>query len=386
VYLVSVIHSSSDSVERAASIHREILQLGVLILVAVAAFFLTRAVAANNREMSLRDAAEWYRRGQQAIGTGRVDEAIDSLRRATVRDRYDRRYVLALAQALALKGDDDAARSVLVTLRESAPEDPDINLQLARLAVARHDVTEALRFYHNALYAPWPNEQADARRRVRFELIRFLLTQDQGSRALSELLALSTDLPDDGPLHLEVAQLLTKAGDNGHALDQFQRALRLAPENGEDLAGAGRAAFQLGDYVLAATYLRRAPAEVAEVRTTRDLVDMVLSNDPLASRLGSAERRRRLVADFSFAQQRLGTCLEQRSGSPSTSDELALQSEARAFEGQLKPPAILEQDTIETGVDLIDRIEQHVIERCGPPAALDRALVLIGRQHRIEAP
>ena len=31
----------------------------------------------------------------------------------------------------------------------------------------------------------------------------------------------------------------------------------------------------------------------------------MLSNDPLANRLGSAERRRRLVADFSYAQERL---------------------------------------------------------------------------------
>jgi tetratricopeptide (TPR) repeat protein len=382
---VPVNHPSRDNVDRAASLHRELLQLGVLILVAVAAFFLTRGVAASNREMSLRDAAEWYRRGQQAIEGGRVDEAIDALRRATVRDRYDRRYLLALAQALALKGDDDGARSVLLTLRESAPEDPAINLQLARLAGARHDVTEALRFYHNALYAPWPSEQADARRGVRFELIRFLLTQAQTSRALSELLALSTDLPDDVRLRLEVARLFTTAGDNGHALDQFQRALRLDSENGAALAGAGQAAFKLGDYTLAGTYLRRAPAEMDEVRSTREVVDLVLSNNPLANRLGSAERRRRLIADFSYAQQRVSTCLEQHSGGHPTGDELALQSDAQAFADQMKPPAILEQDTIEAGVDLIDRLEQLVIQRCGPPSPLDRALILIGRQHRAEA-
>ena len=106
---------------------------------------------------------------------GKVDDAIDSLRRAAVRDRNDKRYALALAHALALNGEDDAARGALLTLRESAPEDPDINLQLARLAAGQPDVTDALRFYHNALYAPWPVDQADARRRVRFELIAFLL-------------------------------------------------------------------------------------------------------------------------------------------------------------------------------------------------------------------
>ena len=178
--------AADDVRERSALIHREILQVGVLLIVAVAAFFVTRAVAASNRDMSLRDAAEWYRRGQQQIEAGELDDAIDSFRRATVRDRDEKRYVLALAQALALKRDDDAARGVLLTLRESAPEDPDINLQLARLAAARQDVTEALRFYHNALYAPWPTEQADARRQVRFELIRFLLTHDQTGRAQSQ--------------------------------------------------------------------------------------------------------------------------------------------------------------------------------------------------------
>ena len=160
--LTSIDNTPRDAAERSALIHREMVQLGVLILVATAAFLLTRAVAASNRDMSLRDAAEWYRRGQQRSTAGGVDDAIDSFRRATVRDRDEKRYVLALARALALKRDDDAARGVLLTLRESAPEDPDINLQLARLAAARQDVTEALRFYHNALYAPWPAEQADA--------------------------------------------------------------------------------------------------------------------------------------------------------------------------------------------------------------------------------
>lgn len=375
--------ATSDAVGASALIHREIFQLSALVAVAMAAFFLTRAVAASNRDMRLRDAAEWYRQGQQALDAGRVDDAVDFLRRATVRDRDDTRYVLALARALALKPDDEAARSVLLTLRESAPEDPDINLQLARLAATRDDVTDALRFYHNALYAPWAADQADARRRVRFELVRFLLTHQQGSRALSELLALSTDLPDEVPLRLEAGQLFVSAGDNGHALDQFQRALRLAPENGDALAGAGQAAFQLGEYSAARTYLSRLSTDADEARNTRDVVDLVLSNDPLASRLGSAERRRRLIADASYAQQRLSSCLERSIGQP-TSDELVLQSEAQAFHDHVQTPAILEQDTVETGVDLIDRIERLVAQRCGPPTTLDQALVLIGRQHGAE--
>src|SRR6266700_3057139 len=88
---------SKQLTERATFIHHEIFQLGALILVAVAAFLVTRAVAASNRDMRARDAAEWFRRGQQAMQSGALDTAVEALRRATVRNREDRNYALALA-------------------------------------------------------------------------------------------------------------------------------------------------------------------------------------------------------------------------------------------------------------------------------------------------
>lgn len=378
-------HPSSATPERATLIHRELLQLGVLVLVAVAAFFVTRAVATNNRDMHRRNAAEWYRRGHQHIEAGRIDDATDAFRRATVGHRANKVYVLALARSLALKGDHDSARAVLLTLRESAPEDPEINLELARLAGARQDVSEALRFYQNTLYAPWSPDQTGTRRAVRFELIRFLLTHDQLGRAQSELLAATTDLPDDLAHHLEVAQLFADAGDDRRALTHFEHALRLAPDDGKALAGAGQTAFRLAQYSLAQRYLRRAPANEEGVQDARAVVDVLLSRDPLAARIGSTERRRRLAANFSYAQQRLTTCLAQRTGGPSGGDEVTLQSELQSFEGQLKPRATLDQDAVESGVDLIDRVERYVVQRCGPPSALDRALLLIGRRPGAES-
>jgi Flp pilus assembly protein TadD len=367
----------------AAFIHREIYQLVLLAIVAIAAFVLTRAVAASNRGMSLRDAAEWYRRGESANATGDLDAAVDAFRRATVKNRNNKPYELALAGALMRKHDDDGARSVLLALRETAPEDPDVNLELARLAAGSHDVTGALRFYHNALYAPWPSEQADARRQVRFELIAFLLTHDQSPRAISELLAVSTDLPDDVGLRLQTARLFAQVGDAGHALDQFQQALRLAPGNSEALGGAGLSAFALGNYGLARSYLHQVADGPQDVVTTREVVDAVLSNDPLANRLGATERRRRLAANFTYAQDRLASCLEQYGALP-TGDGPALLSEVQAFEPRLMP-SVLEQDVVEMGADLVDRIERLVVQRCGMPTTLDRALVLIGRQHGGEA-
>ena len=377
--------AADDVRERSALIHREFLQVGVLLIVAVSAFVLTRAVAASNRDMSVRDAAEWYRRGQEQIDGRKLDDAVDSFRRAAVRDRGEKRYALALAGALTLTRDYDAARAELLTLRESAPEDPDINLQLARLAAERQDVTEALRYYRNALYAPWPPEQIDVRRQVRFELVRYLLTHDQTSRAQAELLALETDLPDDAALRLETARLFASASDFGHALEQFQRALSLAPENADALAGAGQAAFHLGNYPLAQTYLRRAPGQTDDVGRTREIVDLILSNDPLASRIGSTERLTRLVADLTHAQERLNGCSAAIVDEQPGDEAPTLRRDADAFADAVRRAKSVDQDTVEAGMDIITRIERHVTERCGPPTALDQALILIGRQHGADA-
>src|SRR5262249_17407043 len=157
----------------------------------------------------------------------------------------------------------------LLTLREAAPEDAEINLALARLASQRQDVTEALRFYHSTLYAPWPADAAEERREVRFELIDFLLRHEQGGRALAELLAASADLPARAAAHVRVGQLFARAGGARHALDQYERALHSAPADRVALAGAGTSAFSLGDFQLARSYLHRAPDDIDDVTRTR---------------------------------------------------------------------------------------------------------------------
>jgi tetratricopeptide (TPR) repeat protein len=378
---MSADRTTDDADRTAAFIHRELLQLVALFVVAIATFFVTRALAANNRAMSLRDGKEWYQRGQRAAAAGRLDEAVDALRRAAVRDRTDKNYVLALARALALNHDDEAARGVLIALRDAAPEDAEVNLELARLAAERQDIPEALRFYHNALYAPWPADQAAARREIRFELIRFLLGHGQSSRAAAELLAVSADLPERAAEHQQVARLFSEAGDDDHALQQFQHALKLRPDAPEALAGAGRSAFRLGKYALARAYLRQAPVEVADVAGMRDIVTLVLARDPLANRIGSGERRRRLLADLTYARERATACAGQRPSSGGTAAASSIREAAEALDHQLKASTALEQDSVEAGVDLVYRLTRAAAEACGPPTALDQALILIGREH-----
>jgi Tfp pilus assembly protein PilF len=367
--------------DRARFIHRELIQLIGLVIVAVAAFSLTRAVAASNREMSLRDAAEWHRRGQLALGAGRVDEAIDDFRRAVVRNRTDKEYLLALARALARTHDDDAARAVLVALRESASEDAEVNLELARLAARGPDVAEAVRYYRNALYAPWAADSGDARRQVRMELIQFLLAHDQAGRALPELLAAAADLPDQAAAHLQLAGLFERAGDDGRALDHFERALTLSPDDGAALAGAGLSAFRLGRYVQARAFLLRAPTDVDGVSVAREIVEHVIADDPLAARIGSRERRRRVTSDLDYVRGRMAACMSAQTSSSPAEADAALEQEAKAFADELEHTSSLDQDTIEAGVDLVDRIARRIVSVCEAPAPRDRAMILIGREH-----
>jgi tetratricopeptide (TPR) repeat protein len=365
-------------------IHREIPQLCCLIIIAVAAFFLTRAVAASNLDMRMRDAAEWYRKGQEALATGRVDAAVDALRRAAVRDRARKAYVLGLARALARNNQADAARGALLALRESAPEDPDVNLELARLSAGARSVDAAIRYYHHALYAPWGAEQNEQRRGVRIELIRFLLEHQQTSRASAEVLALANDLPDDAPHHVEAAQLFDAVGDHARAVDQYDRVLRLDPHNDDARSGAGLASFRLGRYASAFRYLRSGTLRTDEARHARIVSELVLTRDPLADRIGSAERRRRLGDNLRYAETRLADCVS-RPNAPADEQDAKRLADLRDAMARLKRERF-DQDAIESAADLVDRAERGVAQRCGPPAPLDEALMLIGRQHGSSAP
>ena len=229
-------------------------------------------------------------------------------------------------------------------------------------------------------------EPASSRRpaaQLRVELVRFLLAHGQASRGLSELLALSADLPDEAAPHIEAGQLFAQAGDERRALDQFQRALRLAPAENDALAGAGMAAASLGDYALAQRYLGSLSAETDAVRETRDMVEAVLGRDPLAPRLRSSERVRRARANLSYAADRFEACGLAPATGPADDADSRLQENARSFEAELKRPGTLDQDAIENGVELASRLAVRLGQACAPATPLDHALALIGRRHGV---
>ena len=370
-------------------VHREIVALVVLGVVTVLGFVLTRAAAERNRALRLRDAAVWYGAGEDHLVAGRTDLAIRALRRATAINRDDRPYRIALAGALAEDRQDAVAMQVLMGIRESTPEDPDVNVQLARLEARNNDVMGALRHYENAVYGRWSADDGDARRALRIELIRFLLHHHQRGRALSELLVLSDNLPDDVRSQAEAGQLFLDAREPRRALERYQRSLRLDPKSQAALVGASEAAFDAGDYRLAQRYVRLVTSTSDQVSEIRMITDLVLARDPLQPGLSFGERRALTQLDFDQATAVLNECInaQQKTNQANNLDLQFLRDEAVALEPALSSSGLRRSpDAIATVVNLIYRIEQQIGKTCGPGSAFDRALLLIGQRHEADQP
>jgi tetratricopeptide (TPR) repeat protein len=367
--------------------HRDLLLLSVLCITAIGGFIFTRYVAAADKQVEDRVGEIWFQTGEQQLAARQYDRSIESFRKARARDRDKREYVLALATALESANHTDEARQALLHIRETAPENAEVNLSLARLDAKRQDVTESLRYYHNALYGLWTGSQVDEqRRKVRIELIDFLLAHQQPNMALSELLVLDTELPDTVRDYDIVGKLFLRARDPAHALKDFDRALHLDRHDATALEGAGQAAFDTQDYSLARKDLEAASGlepHNTDVQHLLALVLLVFSRDPLLPRLGREERLRRATDDYDQAINTLHACLDQQATKAASQPVLiSLDAEAQQFQDQLKSKdAKQDPEVVRDSIDLVYRIEHAVNANCTPVQGSDKALLLIGRRH-----
>jgi tetratricopeptide (TPR) repeat protein len=354
--------SNARGTSRAERVRREGIKLIALIALTVASFFITRAVAEHVRIENRKDAGTWHAQGDRAFAAGDVDRAVDAYRHALLRDRGNQAYALSLATALQRENQLAAAERILLGLREQSPDNPNINLQLARIDARRGDEPSAIRYYSNALYGAWSDPEGP--RRTRSELITFLLGHGQRERAVSEIIAARANAPDTAAAHTQLGEWLMQAGEARPAREEFERAMRHAPNDPRALTGAGDAAFTSGDYGTAAKYLSRVPSLDPRLQNMRDVASLVVTRDPLAPRLGPGERRRRLVVDLNDVRRRLDTCMVQPS--PIASAPL---------------PRALDQDAIEDAIEQISRAEDLIARSCGETTSLDRALALIAGRH-----
>lgn len=362
---------------------REIVLLVVIGLVSAGLYFGVRALAASNRAIKINDAAYWYNEGEQQLLEQHAGAAVTAFRKASL-SQHNRQYTRSLAQALAADRREAEARELLLQERETAPEDPEINVDLARLAVKDHDLPETIRYYHNALYGIWTGPNIELQRRiVRRELIEFLIAQHARDQTLAEILALAGQLPNTVGAKIELGRLFLQNGGPEHALSNFKAALRTQPDSQVALEGAGEAAFELGDYPQARRHLWLLINPNQREKQMLNIATLAIQNDPIEPRLTYIRRKQRVLADFKQAGQQLRQCLAQKSGSP---EAQALQSVAgHQTELKRKLMAATQRDAPELAFRVLDFVydaEEIVSRSCGTLQDLDSALLLIAQKNR----
>lgn len=362
----------------------------VLVLLSVAAVSMFLAVAVLSRAYHVQQESrglKWADRGYADLNTKNYRSAVADFRAALSYSRENYQYQLGLSLALLGLHRTDEAYAYLINLWQREPDNGNVNLELGRIFAKKGDVNQAVRYYHNAIYAVWSDDSEVQRRAARVELIDFLLSHQLQGQAESELVALASNLPDDSALHANLGDLFLKVPDYERALAEFQQALRRQHENPSATAGAGRAAFELGRYALAEPYLEStvtANPNDSQSAQLLDTVRLVARMDPYRMRISAAERRRVVMQAFKTAGDRLNACAVQSQatnagagGGEETLETRWLQMKRRLGNQALRT----DPELVDAAADLVFTIERETSQRCGPPTGADLALLLIANSH-----
>jgi tetratricopeptide (TPR) repeat protein len=358
--------------------------IALLTLVAIVFFAGVTRLMNRFHEQEKALARHMYAQGLSDQQSGSLDRAVEDFRAALSYDHNNFDYQLSLARALRDSGRVDEAEAYLITLWEQQPQDGFVNLALARLEVRKDSVQDALRYYHSAIYGVWPSDSDMHRSQAQLELINFLLDHKALAQAQAELISLSSSLTTDAAAHVRAADLFLRAHDPAHALAEYQAALRHDPNLVAAAAGAGEAAFALGRYRTAETYLERAArknpddAHVAELLQTATLIR---DSDPYEQGITQRERRSRLQSAWTHAGERLQTCAQsQPLTNPSNADFAALHARWLELKPQIDHlPPMSEEDVSDQAMDVIASIEQETAKTCGSASGSDQALLIISQ-------
>jgi tetratricopeptide (TPR) repeat protein len=293
---------------------------------------------------------------------------------------------LNLAEALIGLGHTGEAFAYLLNLWDREPDNGLVNLELARIVGQRGQTDQAVRYYHNAVYAAWPPGQEGKRRDARLELIELLLRAKRSGDAQAELIALAANAGDEPSLQQTIGDLLMRAGDYERALAAYRTILKVDDHDAAAQAGAGSAAYQLGRYPLAQQYLQAAvrlnPNDTESAQRLQT-TETILRMDPFRPQISIADRNKAVVDAFATAGQRLNTCrLPSRDTFGSTGSAPSLNDAWSSLKPQITEPGLRRKpDLAQSAMDLVFRIERETSNVCGTPTGADLALLLIAKLH-----
>jgi tetratricopeptide (TPR) repeat protein len=333
-------------------------------------------------------ADNWFDQGEASFRAGDIKSALTDYRNALVYAPDNAKFQFHLAQALAAAGRGDEGRSYLLNLLSESPGSGDVNLTLARIAAHKGLTSEALRYYHGAIYGEWDHDPIVKRWQVRRELAEYLLDHGLQQQAVPEIIALADSTPANDTEQLRVVGiLLLRAKLWTRALEVFRTILSANASDEDALLGAATSAFNLGQYGAALDYFDRRPEKegdasgVAEMYKTAQQINEMNAFLPGLSREAKA---RRAANDLFLATARLQQCAGQVGQSlTATPPQSQLQ---KAFAESKELTADQSWQNIAKHPETVDEVIGHAFEMenaaaavCGEAEGADRALWLLGR-------
>lgn len=370
--------------------HRERVLIACVVLL-IAMFAFTAFIARQYHRTVHKLGDQWYAKGEAAMQAGQTAAAVSDYRNALVYKPDDEGFQFHLAIALAGDRREDEAESYLLTLLTESPGSGPINLALARVAVNLKNSSEAIRYYHNAIYGVWSNDPLRQRWDVRRELCDYLLNRHDIADAEPDLIALAQDTPPTDPGRENITgDLLTHAGMWNRALLAYRAALAVHRHDTHALAGAGRAAFQLAMFSDAAGYLQRLPQPD---RSAPDLADILALSQAAATMnalrpgLSPSEEGKRAAKALSVVEARISSCAQQKGQSlPADSRTTTPPSNLQTLYAtarqnrQIWSEMNLAQHPGQAVAVMTFAVQAEKVasSECGPPQTIaDRALTLI---------
>ncbi len=372
---------------------REAVLFGCIVFLILFVLFTAAASRMYHKKIHVL-ADNWFDEGEASFRVGDIKSALTDYRNALVYSPDNAKFQFHLAQALAAAGRGDEGRSYLLNLLSESPGSGEVNLALARIAAHKALTSDALRYYHGAIYGEWDNDPIAMRWQVRRELAEYLLDRSLQKQAVPEIIALADSTPASDTEQLRiVGNLLLKAKLWTRALEAFRTILSANANDEAPLLGAATSAFNLNQYSAALDYFDRLPEKdrnspgVAEIyKTTQQINEM----NPFLPDLSREAKARKAATALSAATSRLQQCATQAGQSlTATPSQTQLQ---KAFADSKEFAADGRWQDLAKHPESVDEVMGHAFEMenasaaaCGEPEGADRALWLLGRSRGVSA-
>jgi tetratricopeptide (TPR) repeat protein len=332
-------------------------------------------------------ADDWFAAGEEHFQAGDTAAALTDYRNALVYSPNNTKFQFHLAEALGGAGRYDQARPYLLALLSESPGSGEVNLQLARIAVANNARADALRYYQGAIYGEWRDDSISMRWQIRRELCAYLIAKGDNNQAVPAVLDLAENTPENEPARLKiVGQLLLQTQQWSRAQALYRSLLQVDRYDDEALAGAGRAAFELGEFSAAIEDFNRLSPErrtQADLAPAVEMTHRAQAMSPYLAGLSAQVKAQRAANALSLARGRAQSCARQVGLSleetpPRTDLQVAYAtSETMAPSWRLRDLQSF-SDRLDAAMQTSFEIENAVAMACGEPQGENRALWLLG--------